>query len=154
MIALMVEMGIFTALALFLKPLSNLWSSIIFFSTSEIYSLVFLFVMCDSFGIWPLFSLLFIFLWNRKPWLDNFMFIITLVCSKLWTWMGIYFKYTLLIRISRGTSDYVQHVFEVLWFIMIFPPNFKFSNLKFKLPCSYFMMVKILYFFRALLCGH
>ncbi len=34
--------------------------------------------------IWALFSLLFIFLWNRKPWLGNFMFIITLECSKLW----------------------------------------------------------------------
>ncbi len=33
-------------------------------------------------GIWALFSLLFIFLWNMKPWLDNFMFIITLECSK------------------------------------------------------------------------
>ncbi len=32
-IALMVEIWIFTALALFLKPLSNLWSSIIFFCT-------------------------------------------------------------------------------------------------------------------------
>ncbi len=40
-------------------------------------------------GIWSLFSLLFIFLWNRKPWLDNWMFI-TLECSKLW--MGIYFR--------------------------------------------------------------
>ncbi len=40
-------------------------------------------------GFWALFSLLFIFLWNRKPWLDNFMFIITLECSKLWIWMGI-----------------------------------------------------------------
>ncbi len=46
-IALMVEMGIFTAPALFLKPLSNLWSSIIFCCTSEIYFLVLLFVMDD-----------------------------------------------------------------------------------------------------------
>ncbi len=28
----------------------------------------------------------------------------TLVCSKLWIWMGIYFRYSLLIRISRGTT--------------------------------------------------
>ncbi len=41
-------------------------------------------------GIWALFSLLFIFLWNRKPWLDHFMSIVTLECSKLWIWMGIY----------------------------------------------------------------
>ncbi len=32
-------------------------------------------------GIWTLFSLLFIFLWNRKPRLDNFMFIIPMECS-------------------------------------------------------------------------
>ncbi len=31
--------------------------------------------------ILALFPLLFTFLWNRKPWLDNFMFIITLECS-------------------------------------------------------------------------
>ncbi len=33
-------------------------------------------------GIWALFSLLFIFLWNKKPCLDNFMSIITLEGSK------------------------------------------------------------------------
>ncbi len=56
-----------------------------FCCTSEIYSLYFsLWWMIK--GIWPLFSL--IFLWNRKPWLDNFMFIITLECSKLWIWIG------------------------------------------------------------------
>ncbi len=63
-------------------------------------------------GIRALFSLLFIFMWNRKPWLDNFMFIITLECSKLWIWMGIYFRDILLIRISRGTNNCVQRVFE------------------------------------------
>ncbi len=110
-IALMVEILIFTALALFLNPLSNLWSSIIFCCTSEIYYLVFLIVMGDSFGIWPLFSL-FIFLWNRKPWLDNFMFIITLVCSKLWIWMGRHFRYILHWIIFRGTSNCVQRIFE------------------------------------------
>ncbi len=68
-------MGIFTTLALFLKPLSNLWSSIIFCGTSEI----------------------FIFLWNRKPWLDNFTSII---------------RDILFIKMSRGASNCVQHVFE------------------------------------------
>ncbi len=61
--------------SLFLKPLSNLWSSIIFCGTSEI----------------------FIFLWNRKPWLDNFTSII---------------RDILFIKISRGASNCVQHVFE------------------------------------------
>ncbi len=41
--------------------------------------IIFCFSHCDwwlrEFGL--CFSLLFIFLWNRKPWLDNFMFIIT-----------------------------------------------------------------------------
>ncbi len=78
-------------------------------------------------GIWALFSLLFIFLWNRKPWLDNFVFIITLECSKLWIWMGIYFRNILLIRISRGTNNCVQRVFEEL-FIMRFPPIFNCFN--------------------------
>ncbi len=70
-----------------------------------------------------LFSLLFIFLWNRKPWLDNFMFIIMLMCSKLWIWMGIYFRYILLI-ISRGTLYlYPTCIWEKnIYFIMIFPP--------------------------------
>ncbi len=66
-------------------------------------------------GIWALFSLLFIFLWNRKPWLDNFMFVITLECSKLWIWMGIYFRDILLIRIFRGANNMCPTC-------MIFPP--------------------------------
>ncbi len=94
---------------------SNLWSSIIFCCTSEIYSLFFLIVMMIH-GVWTLFSLLFIFLWNGKSWLDNFMFIITLECSKLWIWMGIYFRDILLIRISRGTNYCVQRVFEKTFF--------------------------------------
>ncbi len=79
-IALMVEMGIFTALALFLKPLHS------FLKLNYLllhYILCFFSLWWMIKGIWTLFSLLFIFLWNRKPWLDNFMFIITLECSKL-----------------------------------------------------------------------
>ncbi len=72
-------------------------------------------------GIMALFSLLFIFQWNRKPWLDNFMFIITLECSKLWIWMGIYLD-ILLIRISRGANNCVQRVFEKKNYLMIFTP--------------------------------
>ncbi len=71
-------------------------------------------------GILTLFSLLFIFLWNRKPWLDHFMFIITPECSKLW--MGIYFRDILIIIIPRGANNCVQHVFEKnIYFIIIFP---------------------------------
>ncbi len=55
-------------------------------------------------GIWALFSLLFIFLWNGKPWLDNFRFIITSKCSELWIWMGIYFRDIILKIISRGAN--------------------------------------------------
>ncbi len=68
-------------------------------------------------GIWDLFSLLFIFLWNKKSWLDNFMFIITLEGSKLCIWIGIYFRDILLIRISRGANNCVQRVFEKKTFI-------------------------------------
>ncbi len=83
-IALMMKMGNFSVLSTFLKPTSLICkSSIIFFCTSEIYYLVFSLGWMIK-GIWALFSLLFIFLWNRKLWLDNFVFIITLECSKLW----------------------------------------------------------------------
>ncbi len=73
--------------------------------------------------IYALFSLLFIFMWNRKLWLDNFMFIITLECSKFWIWMGIYFRDILLIRISNGANKCVQCVFaKKKYFWIIFPP--------------------------------
>ncbi len=97
----------------------ELWSSIIFCCTSEIYSLFFLIVTMIK-GVWALFSLLFIFLWNGKSWLDNFMFIISLECSKLSIWMGIYFR-----DISRGANNCVQRVFKnKKYFIMIIPPFF------------------------------
>ncbi len=89
-------------------------------------------------GILALFSLIFIFLWNRKPWLDNVMLLVTLVCSTLWIWMGIYFRDILLIRISRGANNCVQRVFEKnIYFIMIFPPIFN----------SYYPKVRFLWFF-------
>ncbi len=85
-----------------------------------------------------MFSLLFIFLWNRKQWLNKFMFIITLECSKLWIWMGIYFRDILLIRMSRGGNICVQCVFEKnIYFVMISPPILN----------SYPMKVKILVIF-------
>ncbi len=77
--------------------------------------------------MWALFSLLFIFMWNRMQWLDNVMFIITLECSKLWIWMGIYFREILHIRISRGANNCVQCIFEKKYlFQNDIPPHFKF----------------------------
>jgi len=73
-------------------------------------------------GIWALFSLLFIFLYNRKQWLDNFMFIIHLNCSKLWIWMGKYFRDILLIRISRGANTCPMWILEK----PRYSPHFKF----------------------------
>ncbi len=101
--------GNFHCSSSFLKATSLICEAQFSFAAHQKYILWF--SHCDGWLIWNLaflFSLLFIFLWNRKPWLDNFMFIITLV----WIWMGIYFRYILLIRISRGTSNCVQHVFE------------------------------------------
>ncbi len=116
----------------------------------HIRNILFVFSHCDGWLIWNLafvlFSLLFIYLWNRKPWLYNFMFIITLVCSKLWIWMGIYFRYILLIRISRGTSNCVQHVFEKKnkhLFHNDISPHFKFLFLQWSLDFWWFFKIKI-----------
>ncbi len=89
-------------------------------------------------GIWTLFSLLFIFLWSRKPRLDNFMIIITLKCSKLFKWMGIYFRDILLIKMSRGANNCPMYILENIYFIMIFPPILN----------SYFPMKDLLWFFK------
>ncbi len=106
----------------FLKPLSNCEAQLSF-AAHQKYILCFFSLWWMIKGIWTLFSLLFIFLWNRKLWLDNVMFIITLECSKLWIWMGISFRYILLIIISRGANNCVQHVFEKnIYFTVIFPP--------------------------------
>ncbi len=111
----------------FLKTTSLICEAQLSFAAHQKYILWFFSLWRMIKGIWALFSLLFIFMWNRKPWLDNFMFIITLECSKLWIWMGIYFRDILLIRISRGANNCVQRVFEkYIYFIMIFPPHFKF----------------------------
>ncbi len=123
-IPLMLEMGIFIALASpFLKATLIICEAQLSFAAHEKYILSFFSLWWTIKGIWALLSLLFIFLWNRKPWLDNFMFIITLECSKLWIWMGIYFRDILLITISRGANNCVQCVFEKnMYFIMRFPP--------------------------------
>ncbi len=115
--------GNFHCSSSFLKATSLICEAQLSFSAHHKYMLWFFSLWWMIKGMWPLFSLLFIFLWNRKPWLDNLMFIVTLECSKLWIWMGIYFRYILLIRISRGANNCVQLVFEKnIYFIMIFPP--------------------------------
>ncbi len=67
---------------------------------------------------------------NMKPWLDNFMFIITLQCSKLWIWMGIYFRDILLIRIPIIVSNvYLRKTFFKMifpWIILIIQWKFRF----------------------------
>ncbi len=78
------------------------------------------------FSLECLFSLLFIFLWNRKQWLDIFMFIVTLECSKLWISMGINFRDILLIRFSRGANNCVQRAFEKTLFHNDISPHFQF----------------------------
>ncbi len=97
-------MGIFTALALFLKPL-HLFVKLSYILL-HIRNIFFGFSHCDGwlreFGLSP----------PQEAIADNFMFIITLECSKLWIWMGINFRDILLIRISRGANNCVQRVFE------------------------------------------
>ncbi len=93
----------------FLKVTSLICEAQLFFVAHEKYNLWFFSLWWMIKVVWALFSLLFIFLWNRKSWLDNFMFIITLQCSKWWIWMAIYFRdIILLIRISRGANNCVQ----------------------------------------------
>ncbi len=96
----------------FLKAISLICEAQLSFAAHQKYILWFFSLWWLIKGIWGLFYLLFIFLWKRNvPWLDNFMFIITLELSKLWIWMGICFRDILLIRISRGNNNCV-HVFE------------------------------------------
>ncbi len=66
----------------------------------------------------------------------------TLECSKFWMW--IYFRDILLIRISRGTNNCVQHVFEKKYVLH----NEIFPHFKFLLPnerldlCFFFFFIK------------
>ncbi len=107
--------GNFHCSSSFLKATSLICEAQLSFAAHQKYILCFFSLWWMIKGIWALFSLLFIFLWNRKPWLDNFMFVITLECSKLWIWMGIYFRDILLIRIFRGANNMCPTC-------MIFPP--------------------------------
>ncbi len=62
----------------FLKATSLICEAQLSFAAHQQYILCFFSLWWMIKRIWALFSLLFIFLWNRKPWLDNIMFIITL----------------------------------------------------------------------------
>ncbi len=104
--------GNFHCSSSFLKATSLICEAQLSFAAHQKYIISFFSLWWMIKIIWALFSLLFIFLWNRKPWLDKFIFIITLECSTLWIWMGIYFRDMLLIRISGGANNCVQHVFE------------------------------------------
>ncbi len=79
--------GNFHCSSSFLKDTSLIGEAQLYFAAHQKYVLCFFSLWWMIKGIWALFSLIFIFLWNRKPWLDPFMFIITLECSKLWIWM-------------------------------------------------------------------
>ncbi len=122
----------------FLKATSLICEPQLSFAAHQKYIYIFFSLWWMIKGIWTLFSLLFIFLWNRKTWLDNFMFIITLECSKLWIWMGIYFRDILLIRIFRGANNCVQRVFEKKTFHYDISPNFTFLLSNERLDFCYF----------------
>ncbi len=104
--------GVFHCSSSFLKATSLICEAQLSFAAHQ--KCICFFSHCDGwlseFGL--CFPSYIIFLWNRKPWLDNFMFIIPLECSKLWIWMGIYFRDILSIIISRGANNCVQRVFE------------------------------------------
>ncbi len=85
--------GTFHCSSSFLKATSLICEVQLSFAARQTYIICFFSLWWMIKGIWALFYLLFIFLWNRKPWPDNLMFIITLECSKLWIWMVIYFSY-------------------------------------------------------------
>ncbi len=93
--------GNFHCSSSFLKATSLIYEAQLSFAAHQKYILWFFSLWWMIKGIRALFSLLFIFLGSRKLWLDNFMF--TPQCSKLWIWMGIFFRDILLIKISRGS---------------------------------------------------
>ncbi len=107
----------------FLKATSLICEAQLSFAAHQKYILWFFSMWWMIKGIWALFSLLFFISVKQEAWLDNFMFKITLECSKLWIWTRLYFRDILLIRISRGANNCVQCVFKKnIYFIMRFPP--------------------------------
>ncbi len=67
--------GNFHCSSSFLKAPSLICEAQLYFAAHQKYILWLFSLWWMIKGIWALFSLLFIFMWNRKPWLDNFMFI-------------------------------------------------------------------------------
>ncbi len=64
--------------------------------------------------------LIFIILWNRKSWLNNFMLLVTLVCKKK------KYEWEYASEISRGANNCGQHSLEKNnYFIMRFSPHFQ-----------------------------
>ncbi len=57
----------------FIKATSLIFEAQLSFSAHQKYIICFFWLWWMIKGIWALFSLLFIFLWSRKQWLDNFM---------------------------------------------------------------------------------
>ncbi len=111
--------GNFNCSSSFLKATSLICEAQLSFAAHQKYILWFFSLWWMIKGIWALFSLLFIYLWNRKPWLDNFiMFIITLECSKLLIWIGIYFREILFIKTSRGPNNCVCVFEKTIYFII------------------------------------
>ncbi len=118
--------GNFHCSSSFLKATSLICEAQLSFAAHQKYILCFFSLWWMIKGIWALFSLLFIFLWNRKPWLDNFMFIIhnpsilsAQNCEYEWEYTSEIFYY-------------LQRVFEKnIYFIMRFSPIFNcFSSMK------------------------
>ncbi len=114
--------GNFHCSSSFLKATSLICEAQLSFAAHQKYIISFFSLWWMIKGIWALFSLLFIFLWNRKSWLDHFMFIITLECSKLWIWMIIYFRDILLIKISRGANNCVHEwcIYIALYCVLLY----------------------------------
>ncbi len=73
--------GNFHCSSSFLKATSLICEAQLSFAAHQKYIISFFSLWWMIKGIWALFSLLFIFLWNRMSWLNSFMFIITLQCS-------------------------------------------------------------------------
>ncbi len=118
--------GYFHCSSSFLKATSLISEAQLSFVAHQKYIISFFSLWWIIKGIWALFSLLFIFLWNRKPWLDNLMFIITKMLKIVNMNGNILLRYFTFFIISRDDNNCVQRVFEKnIYFIMITPPHFK-----------------------------
>ncbi len=104
----------------FLKAPSQICEAQLSFAAHQKYILWFFSLWWMITWIWAFFPLLFIFLWNRKPWLDNYIFIIT--TSKLWIPIGRYFTQ----EFFRGANSCPTCIWEKHLFHNDIFPRFKF----------------------------